>query len=69
MKYVIYAVFLIVGVATGMAGGTYLVINDFEEMAGITWEQYTTGYDNCAKEAQEPCNMYGGFAPLSQFSK
>lgn len=69
MKYIIYAGILVIGMATGVAGGTYITMADFEAMSGVSWVDFTEGSDNCESEAQEPCRIYGGFAPSSQFEQ
>lgn len=67
MKYFIWAAFLVVGMSAGLFGGGWAFKTTFHDMSGVTWTQFTDGYAACEKAAGERCNMYGGFAPLSQF--
>ena len=69
MKYFIWVVVVIACISAGGSGVGYYMTSKFEEMSGVTVTQFVDGYQACERQAQEPCNMYGGFAPLSQFAK
>jgi len=69
MKYFIWFVVVLLAFSAGVFGAGYKLTSDFETLSGITWTRFVEGNEKCAAEWQEPCNMYGGFAPLSQFTK
>ena len=67
-KYVLTAVlFLALGSVLATAYETQQHAERFESLTGINWLSFQAAHADCVAHFKEPCKIFGGFAPKSQF--
>lgn len=71
MKWFIGFTLCLAFLTGGAFGGFYYANTEnaakFQDMTGLTVDEFDKAYAGCIIANGELCNLYGGFAPLSKF--
>lgn len=68
MKYLIWILVVVFFFCLGGLTMGWAYTTDFAAKSGITYTEFRDGNAKCEQMSGETCNLYGGFAPLSQFT-